>query len=133
MARLQDLRNAIDRHAQDAVVTNYEGLIGSVVLPDPNDRHVLAAAIVSRSDIIVTCNLRDFPASVLETYNIKVQHPDDFICQLLELDPHAVVDAVRKQQASLLNPPVRMPDLLALFERLGLTHTVTELHRLMAA
>jgi hypothetical protein len=45
--------------------------------------------------------------------------------------PKFIVTA--KQQASLLNPPVRMPDLLALFERLGLTHTVTELHGPMAA
>jgi len=52
-ARLHDLRNAMDRRALDAVVTGYEGLIDSLTLPDANDRHVLAAAIVGRADVIV--------------------------------------------------------------------------------
>jgi hypothetical protein len=129
--RLVDLRDAMDRRAQDGLVTNYEALIDSVTLPDPNDGHVLAAAIVGRADVIVTCNLRDFPDTVLARYNIKAQHPDGFIRRLLDLAPVAVVDAVRKQQASLINPPVPMPDLLALFERLGLVATVTELRHLL--
>jgi predicted nucleic acid-binding protein len=130
-ARLVDLRDAMDRRAQDGLVTDYEALIESFTLPDPNDRHVLAAAIVGRADVIVTCNLRDFPDAVLARFNIKAQHPDEFIRHLLDLAPAAVVDAVRKQQASLLNPPVPMPDLLALFERLDLVATVTELRRLL--
>jgi predicted nucleic acid-binding protein len=129
-ARLHDLRNAMDERAQDAVVTDYEGLIESLTLPDPDDRHVLAAAIVGRADIIVTCNLRDFPEDVLDPYNIVAQHPDEFIRHLLDLAPDVVIDAVRRQQASLMNPPVPMPDLLSLFERLNLAETVAELRRL---
>jgi hypothetical protein len=130
-ARLHDLRDAMDRRALDAVVTGYEGLIDSLALPDANDRHVLAAAIVGRADVIVTRNLRDFPDAVLARHNIEAQHPDVFIRHLLDLAPVVVVDAVRKQQASLLNPPVPMPELLALFERLGLAETAAELRRLM--
>jgi hypothetical protein len=63
--RLQSVRAAMDRHAGDCLVTGYEQLIGSFTLPDPNDRHVLAAAIVGGADVIVTRNLRDFPADVL--------------------------------------------------------------------
>src|ERR1039458_4757674 len=44
-ARLHDLRDAMDKRARDAVVTGYEDLTDSLTLPDPNDRHVLAAAI----------------------------------------------------------------------------------------
>jgi hypothetical protein len=131
MSRLRDLRNAMDEQAQDAVVTDYEGLIESLTLPDPDDRHVLAAAIVGHAEIIVTCNLRDFPDHVLDPYNIEAQHPDEFIRHLLDLAPRVVIDAVRRQQLSLLNPPVAMPELLALFERLGLTDTVAELRRLL--
>jgi hypothetical protein len=131
MARLHALRDAMDRRALDAVVTGYETLADSLMLSDPNDRHVLAAAIVGRADVIITRNLRDFPDAVLARYNIEAQHPDVFIRHLLDLAPVAVVDAVRRQQASLLNPPVPMEELLALFERLDLAETVAELRRLM--
>ena len=129
--RLRQLRDAMDRHAEDSLVTGYEDLIAALTLPDPNDRHVLAAAIVGRADVIVTCNLRHFPADVLDPYNIEAQHPDEFVRHLIDLAPVLVVDAVRDQQARLINPPVSMGELLALFERLGLAETVIELRRLM--
>ncbi len=130
--RLQSVRAAMDRHAEDCLVTGYEALIGSLNLPDPNDRHVLAAAIVARADVIVTRNLRDFPAEVLDRYDIEAQHPDEFVCHLLDLAPVLVVDTVREQQADLTNPPVPMAELLAIFERVGLAETVVELRRLLA-
>ncbi len=129
--RLQSVRAAMDRHAEDALVTGYECLIGSFTLPDPDDRHVLAAAIVGRADVIVTRNLRDFPAEVLDRYGIEAQHPDEFLRHLLDLAPVLVVDAVRDQQADLINPPVSMAGLLGIFERIGLAETVVELRRLM--
>ena len=57
----------------------YESLIPSLDLPDPDDRHVLAAAIVGRCDVIVPQNLKDFPANVLDRYGIDKQHPDEFL------------------------------------------------------
>lgn len=60
--RIRDLMNA---HAHDCLVTGYEDLIEALVLPDPNDRHVLAAAIRAGADVIVTSNLADFPAGIL--------------------------------------------------------------------
>jgi predicted nucleic acid-binding protein len=131
-ARLQAVQQGMDAHAADALVTGYERLIDGLVLPDPNDRHVLAAAIVTGADVIVTRNLRHFPAAALAPYDIEAQHPDEFIRHLLDLAPMAVVDAVRGQQARLKNPPVPMPELLDLFERLGLAETAPELRRLMA-
>ena len=113
--RLQSLREAMDRHAEDSVVTDYEDLIDALSLPDPDDRHVLAAAIVGRADVIVTHNLRHFPAGALDPYGIEAQHPDEFVRHLIDLAPVLVVDAVRDQQARLTNPPVAMGELLALF------------------
>jgi predicted nucleic acid-binding protein len=129
--RLQDIRAAMDREAEDAIVTGYQPLIASLTLPDPNDRHVLAAAIVAQADVIVTRNLRDFPDDALVRYNIEAQHPDEFVRHLLDLAPVLVVDAVREQQERLVNPPIAMADLLDVFERLGLVETVLELRRLM--
>jgi predicted nucleic acid-binding protein len=130
-ARLHELRAAMDERAEDSLVTGYETLIDSLTLPDPDDRHILAAAIVAHADVIVTCNLRDFPGDALDPFNIEAQHPDEFIRHMLDLAPVAVVDAVRSQQSRLTKPPVAMADLLALFERLGLTETVIELRRLL--
>ena len=131
--RLYQLRDAMDRHAEDSLVTGYESLIEALSLPDPDDRHVLAAAIVGRADIIVTHNLRHFPTEALDPYDIEVQHPDAFVRHLVDLAPVVVVDAVRDQRSRLTNPPVAMSELLALFERLGLVDTVVELRRLMGA
>ncbi len=99
----------------------------TLILPDPNDRHVLAAAIVAHADIIVTYNLKDFPEAALHPFNIEAQHPDEFLRHLIDLAPAVVVDAVQRQQANLTNPPVTLSHLLALFERLGLVKTVAEL------
>jgi hypothetical protein len=130
-ARLQALREAMDRRIDDAVVTGYEPLIETLTLPDADDRHVLAAAITSSATIIITHNLRDFPAAVLGPHGIAAWHPDLFVRHLLDAEPDSVVEAVRDQQASLVNPPVPMPELLRTFERIGLVETVAELLRLL--
>lgn len=129
--RLLQVRDAMDEHAEDCLVTGYDSLIEGLRLPDPNDRHVLAAAIVGHADVIVTHNLRDFPGEVLARYGIEAQHPDAFVRHLLDLSPVLVLDAVRDQQAGLTRPPMEMAELLALFERLGLAETVAELRRVM--
>ena len=60
-AQLERTRDLMNAHARNALVENYEDLIPALTLPDPNDRHVLAAAIRGRADVIVTYNTRDFP------------------------------------------------------------------------
>jgi hypothetical protein len=75
----------MDAEFADSLVTGHEGLIESLTLPDPNDRHVLAAAITCRAHVIVTANLRDFPESSLSKYSLVAQHPDDFILDQIGL------------------------------------------------
>jgi hypothetical protein len=48
-ARVERTRNLMDSHIQDALVAGYESRIESVTLPDADDRHVLAAAILATS------------------------------------------------------------------------------------
>lgn len=60
----------MDLHATDALVTGYEDLTEGLYLPDPDDRHVLAAAIRGRADVIITANLRHFPAKVLRQFGL---------------------------------------------------------------
>lgn len=78
----------MDRHFPDALVVGFEALINGISLPDPRDRHVLAAAIKGQADVIVTQNLKDFPQEQLDPYRIEAQHPDDFALSLRDLNEH---------------------------------------------
>src|SRR3712207_6351193 len=75
--QLERTRDLMNQAVLDCLVEDYEDLIEGLQLPDPDDRHVLAAAIASASDAIVTFNLKDFPAATLHKYNIELQHPDE--------------------------------------------------------
>lgn len=106
----------MDRAFPDASVSGWEGLLPALGLPDPDDVHVLAAAIVGRADIIVTLNLKDFPQTLLEPYEIEVIGPDEFLLDQLDLAPDLVLEAVRRQTEDSRRPPV---DLNALLEHLA--------------
>ncbi|WP_249192517.1 PIN domain-containing protein [Burkholderia cenocepacia] len=76
----------MDRAIPDGLVEGYEALVAGLTLPDPDDRHVLAAAIRCGASVIVTFNERDFPNDLLAPYGIESQHPDEFVDNLLDLD-----------------------------------------------
>lgn len=61
----------------DATINGWEELESSLTLPDPDDRHLVAAAIRGRADAIVTANLSDFPADVLEPPRSEPMVQDD--------------------------------------------------------
>ena len=126
-AALERTRDLMDQHTRDALVTGYEGLIPTLVLPDPGDRHVLAAAIAGRCDVIVTQNLKDFPDLALEPFGIEAQHPDDFLCNQMSLAPGLFCSAVRKVRARLRNPAHSVESYLETLTRQGLVATVAEL------
>ena len=120
-------RTLMDEHSPDSKVTGYERLIPTLVLPDPDDRHVLAAAIHGGANLIVTFNLADFPASALGPYSIEAVHPDDFIAGLLDEAFDVVVEVVRRQREGLKNPPRSAVELLGTLEQCGLEETVSRL------
>ncbi len=82
-------------------------------MPDPDDHHVLAAAIVPSSNVIVTFNLKDFAGNQLAQYNIEAQHPDLFLLQLADLDPVRFLTAVKNTRLRLKNPPKSVDESLA--------------------
>lgn len=122
---LRTTRDAMDGAIRDCLVTGYEGLIPSLNLPDPDDRHVLATAIVGRADVIVTYNLKDFPSSALKNYNVEAQHPDVFVRHVLDLDTAVALSAVRNHRAGLRKPPKTVDEYIDTLSRQGLPETVT--------
>jgi predicted nucleic acid-binding protein len=82
----------------------WKGIEPNLSLPDPNDRHVLAAAIAGHADSIVTVNLKDFPQKTLDLFDITALHPDDFLYHQLELQPYVVLPAFKAMRARLQNP-----------------------------
>lgn len=122
--RTADLMN---QAIPDALVDGYEDIIPSLDLPDPDDRHVLAAAIRCGASVIVTFNQRDFPQETLAPYAIETQHPDEFADNLFDLDPAAVVAAAQRQRSRLNNPSVDVEDYLKIMLRQGLVQTTKAL------
>jgi predicted nucleic acid-binding protein len=127
--KLSRTRELMCRAIPDCLVIGYEPLIEAVELPDKDDRHVLAAAIKAQAQLIVTDNLKDFPADALAGWNVEAQSPDEFLHDLIDLDPQAVYGAVQRIADSMKNPPGTVDDVLASLEREGLVETVAALRR----
>ncbi len=101
---VEDRVNAMRDAFPDAMVAGYEDLV-EVMRVAKKDRHVAAAAVVGRAQVIVTQNTKDFPQEALDRYKIEVQDPDTFLLHLFDLDPERVTDVIEQQAADLTDPP----------------------------
>lgn len=114
---------------RDCLVTNYESLESALALPDPDDRHVLAAAIKARAQVIVTNNLKDFPPEHVRQWDIKAKSADDFVLDQIDLDAKVVWGCVQQIADAWRRPPGRPADVLSALERNGLIRSVAALQR----
>src|SRR4051812_17166620 len=128
-AQLQRTRELMNAYVRDCLVTGYDALIPSLTLPDPDDRHILAAAIRCGADVIVTFNLKHFPEDALEPFGIEALHPDDFLTYQLDLAPNVVCAAAKRQRESLKRPPKTVEEYLEALRRQGLAQTASGLRR----
>lgn len=124
---LERTRRLMDEAISDSLVTGYERLIAKLRLPDPDDRHVLAAAMRGACDTIVSFNLRDFPASALKPHRVLAIHPDVFLAEKLGSDPERFTFAIRRIRARLRSPPMSVLQYLAVLTRQGLPQTTAML------
>lgn len=112
---------------EDCLVEHYDYLIDSLHLPDPDDRHVLASAIVGHADAIVTFNLKDFPEKSVASHQIDILHPDDFLLAQYDLDPIRMLGIVKAARRRLKNPPKSADEFIATYEQQGLAQTCAAL------
>ncbi|MDX6744469.1 PIN domain-containing protein [Actinocorallia sp. A-T 12471] len=129
-ARLRELMNAA---VPGALVEGYEGLIDGIKLPDPDDRHVVAAAIRCGAEVIVTSNLRDFPAAALAPYGLEAKGPDDFVLDQLGLAESTLRSCVHQIAEARNRPPKTFAEILDALERAGLVESAATLRDLEGA
>ena len=120
---------AMNQAFEDALVSGWEALEPPNALPDPNDRHVVSAALAGRADGIITMNLRDFPGRALEPFGLEVIHPDDFLMDQLDLVPGVVLDVLQEQSEHARNPQLNLVDLVARLARAGVPNFADEIRR----
>lgn len=100
--RLQITVENMNKAILDGLVENFDALEKTLRLPDEGDNHVLAAAIKSKSNLIVTYNLKDFPQKYLATYEIEAIHPDQFFTKLFKMNKTSFVKASQACHKKLL-------------------------------
>lgn len=115
----------------DALVQNYKALVESLHLPDKKDRHVLIAAIKTNNDVIVTNNLKDFPADYLDTFGIKALSADDFLTDIIDLNHDKAIKSFKELVLNRKNPEMNEYEVLDNFRRNGLSNTADYLHALL--
>ena len=117
---LEKTRDLMNANVRDCLITGYEARIPSLKLPDPNDRHVLAAAIVGECNLIVTRDIKHFPKKALSEFGIEARHPDEFLCGWLESAPDTFCSSVKKARMRLKKRPYAVIEYLDILKKQGL-------------
>lgn len=107
----QDLINVMSEFFAEAFVRGFETLVPCMT-NDEKDRHVLAVAVMSRSQVIVTSNIQDFPDTALDPFGIEAQTPDEFLTHLFDLYPRKLVKILTEQAQDLVDPPMSVQEVL---------------------
>ena len=121
---LERTRRKMDSNFPNALIRGYESITPTLMLPDPNDRHVLAVAIHVKAEYIITFNLTDFPKSHLQHYGIEAVSPETVVLQLIQNQSHQVLQAVKDHRLNLKRPVKSVGEYLATLEKQGLPQTV---------
>ncbi|MGW7519780.1 PIN domain-containing protein [Streptomyces sp. NPDC054796] len=129
--KLDRTRELMSGAVRDVLVKGHEPLIEVLDLPDPDDRHVLAAAIRAKAQVIVTFNLSDFPAEKLSVWDVQAVHPDAFIEAQVDLSPQLVFVVLTQIADARKSPPnAVVADVIASLEREGLVGSAAALRAL---
>lgn len=115
----------------DAMVNNYEELISTLSLPDKRDCHVVAAAIKSDANLIVTNNLKDFDNTYLSKFGLFAKSADDFITDTIDLNTKVAKKAFTTMVAHRTNPSLDEYEVLNILRNRGLINSANYLHSLI--
>jgi hypothetical protein len=99
-----------------ASVDGYKEQVPKVTLPDPDDRHVVAAGIATSDSIILTWNLRDFPTRELKKFGLRRETPDAFVSSLYDKVPDLVIDSLANARRNLTKPGLSASDFIKILK-----------------
>ncbi len=127
-ARARKAIAAMTKAFPEAMVDDFAQLLANPLgLPDPNDEHVIAAAVKTQAQAIVTENISDFPAELLGKLNLEARTADEFIADTIALEEGLAIPAIRNMRLRLKRPEMDASDLLRSFEAHGLFETASVL------
>jgi predicted nucleic acid-binding protein len=109
--KAQRLIDNIKEAFPESLITHHRSLIPAMPINE-KDRHVLAAAVASSAQVIVTQNLKDFPQGYLSSFGVEAQAPDEFLVHLFYLAPKQVINIIAMQAQDLQKPPKTVIELL---------------------
>lgn len=115
----------------DALVENYEPLINGLTLPDVKDRHVLAAAIKTNANLIVTNNIKDFPKEYLIRFGLNAKTADDFVTDIIDLNQENAIKAFSEMVLNRTNPDLDEFSILDILRKNNLKNSADYLHSLI--
>ncbi|MCL2714112.1 MAG: PIN domain-containing protein [Alphaproteobacteria bacterium] len=127
--RLEAMKRLMNDAVRDATVLGYERHIQVVNLPDADDRHVVAAAIQAGASVIVTWNLRDFPAFELGKFGLVGQSPDVFLANLYERAPEMLVESLAKARSNLRRTRVSAAEFIDILQYQRLTKLAEQMRK----
>jgi len=122
---------SMDMRFPDASVSRYMSMVNDVDLPDPDDRHIVAAARAGHADIIVTRNIKDFPEQALRQFDLEVVDPDCFLLDMLDLFPMAMLEVVQEQANDTKRPPLSVQEVLESLEKVGVPQFAAQVRRMI--
>lgn len=116
IGRLQVTRRLMNDALPMAMVNDYEEHIPKLTLPDPNDRHVVAAAITTKASLILTWNLRHFPENELKKFGLRKMTPDTFLCSLFDKVPDLALGSLANARRNLSKTRASASDFIRILE-----------------
>jgi predicted nucleic acid-binding protein len=130
IARLENARRLMNEAVPTATVRGHEDHMASVNLPDPDDRHVVAAGIAGGASTIVTWNVRHFPLKELKKFGLRRETPDAFLADLYDQVPDLMIGSLANARRNLTKTRVSASDFIAILngQRLVLLAKRAEAH-----
>ncbi len=107
----------------NAFVSEFENIENELILPDPDDRHVLATALKVNAQYIVTDNLKDFPRSALAPHSVEAVSCDQFVANIIRIHPETAMDAIRLMREKLNKPALSKTEFIQYVGECGLPQT----------
>jgi hypothetical protein len=127
--RLQITRRLMTDAVPTAVVSGYEEHIPNVILPDPHDRHVVAAGIAAKATLILTWNLRHFPENKLKKFGLRKMNPDEFLSELFDKAPELMIGSLANARRNLSKTRVSASDFISIVENQKLAQLAKRLQK----